>query len=221
MGRKLPRTISEKQFIELLKAEKDKTYKLILILGFYQGMRISEICGLKEEVSACCRVPILYSKKDKRTVRTCPDCKKNVELSEIRRSTTIWKIKPFEATQIDKDRGFIRIFGKGGKMADIPIMKPTEKALRTGIRLLPITKSTRQVERHVGDLSEEVLGKDGRIHFHCLRHSSAVYWLHEKKLDIRYVQGLLRHSRLDTTGLYLNISPSGMKQAFDAAWESN
>jgi len=221
MVKRLPKTISEKQFIELLKAEKDKRYKLILILGFYQGMRISEITGLKEEVSACCRVPISSIRKDKRKVRSCSKCGKSLVVADIRRSTKDWKIEPLKPKQIDRERGFIRLFGKGGKSADIPLMKPTEKALRTGIKLLPITLSTRQVQRHVNELSEEIFGKEGKIHFHCLRHSSAVYWLHEKKLELRYVQGLLRHARLDTTGLYLNISPSGMKEAFDSAWEGN
>jgi len=218
MVRKLPKTISEKQFFELIKNVKDKRYKLIYTLGFYEGLRLSEICGLREEVSACCKAPLKISKKQKRVYRECSKCLKFVGLKDIRRSTSKWKIEPLKPSQFDRQRGFLRIFGKGSKSSDIPIMPPVEKALRTGIRLLPINISARQVERAINRDSEEILGKDNKLHFHALRHSCAVFWLHQRKMDIRYIQMLLRHSRMDTTSLYLTINPTQMQEAFNKAW---
>jgi len=44
---KLPETLSEKEFIELLKATKHPHHKVAFMLGFYEGMRISEIVNLR------------------------------------------------------------------------------------------------------------------------------------------------------------------------------
>lgn len=43
---KLPETLSEQEFLQLLKATKQINHKLAFLLGFYQGMRISEIVSL-------------------------------------------------------------------------------------------------------------------------------------------------------------------------------
>lgn len=49
--RKLPKTISEKQFLAIMKKvpKEDKKLRLAFMLGFYQCMRVSEIVKLKKE----------------------------------------------------------------------------------------------------------------------------------------------------------------------------
>jgi len=47
MVKKLPKTISEKEFKLIIKEVKDKKLKLAFMLGFYQCMRVSEITKLK------------------------------------------------------------------------------------------------------------------------------------------------------------------------------
>lgn len=47
--RKIPNTISEKEFIEILKKTHKKNHRIAFILGFYGGMRVSEIVNLKSE----------------------------------------------------------------------------------------------------------------------------------------------------------------------------
>jgi len=49
MGNKLPETITEEEFIKIMKAAKKTHHKLAFALGFYQAMRISEIVNLKPE----------------------------------------------------------------------------------------------------------------------------------------------------------------------------
>ena len=49
MPRKIPETITEKEFIEIIKATKNPIHKLSFGLGFYECMRISEIVNLKPE----------------------------------------------------------------------------------------------------------------------------------------------------------------------------
>jgi len=46
---KLPKAITKEELILLIKSTKKKKYKLAWILGFYSGMRVSEIVNLKTE----------------------------------------------------------------------------------------------------------------------------------------------------------------------------
>lgn len=47
--RKLPKTISEEEFLEKVKLIKNPKHKLAMLLGFYQCMRVSEVVNLKQE----------------------------------------------------------------------------------------------------------------------------------------------------------------------------
>ena len=55
---KLIRYIEMEEFKKVLKEEKDKKFKLAYVLGMGSGLRISEIIGLKEEVSKCHKAKI-------------------------------------------------------------------------------------------------------------------------------------------------------------------
>ncbi len=49
MPLKIPETITEEEFLKLIKEVKKKHHKLAFMLGFYACMRISEIVNLKQE----------------------------------------------------------------------------------------------------------------------------------------------------------------------------
>jgi len=49
MKQKIPNTISEEEFIKILKATKKKHHKIAFVLGFYAAMRVSEIVKLQLE----------------------------------------------------------------------------------------------------------------------------------------------------------------------------
>ena len=49
MGRKIPETISEKEFLQILKVTKKPHHRIAFLLGFYGAMRVSEIVNLKQE----------------------------------------------------------------------------------------------------------------------------------------------------------------------------
>jgi len=159
MARKLPKTISEEEFLIGIKQVSDPKKKLAFMLGFYQCMRVSEVVKLKPQ-------------------------------------------------DIDKTRGFIHILdAKGGKDRDIPIMKPLER----GLSNLPIGVKERQLQLDIKKIFPD-------LHFHSLRHSGATFYLNVKRIDIRLLQQLLGHSRLDTTQIYTHVTSKDLKDRFNDVW---
>jgi len=169
MVKKLPKTISHQQFLEIMSKikyknkNKERKIKAGFVLGFYQLLRVAEVSNLKKE-------------------------------------------------DVDEERGFIHVIqGKGKKDADIPIQEPTKKFLK----YLPVDYSVRTLQREFNMWSEKILGYKHK--FHTLRHSAATFYI-QKGINIRYVQGLLRHSRIATTEIYTHITPPDMKEVYDKLW---
>lgn len=114
-----------------------------------------------------------------------------------------------KASDIDKERGFIHILaGKGNKDRDIPIMSPVMR----GLTHIPVGIGIRAMQKALKKHYPE-------LHFHSLRHSGATMYLNEKGIDIRMIQQLLGHSRLDTTQIYTHITPENLKTKFDKLWD--
>ena len=56
------------------------------------------------------------------------------------------------------------------------------------------------------------------VHFHTLRHSAITFWL-DKGVDLHTIQQWAGHSRLDTTGMYLHMSPEKSRKEMEKIWE--
>lgn len=206
MALKIPETISEKEFLEILKHTKNKNHKLAFALAFYNCLRISEIVGLKKQVSKCCGSEIIKIRhKGKRQSLICSNCKKELTMNDIKRHQTEWDIFPLTKENVDYGRKLLLIKqAKGKKDRHIPI---APEMIR-GLKNLPVNRGVRALEIAFKKEAMKILKKD--LHFHCLRHSGATHYLNVKKWDVRYVQQFLGHSNINTTTIYTHVNPQNL-----------
>lgn len=126
------------------------------------------------------------------------------------RVSEVTKLKPED---VDLGRGMLFIReAKGKKDRYVPIPPPLIK----GLKHLPVGVGDRALQIAINKLGLEVLGK--KHHFHTLRHSSATLYL-SRGMNIRQVQQLLGHSRLDTTMIYTHVSPDDVKAKMEEIWK--
>ncbi len=69
----------------------------------------------------------------------------------------------------------------------------------------PVNALTTRQLRHVCRAAAQAAGIDKRVSLHTLRHSFATHLL-EQKVDIRVIQVLLGHKKLETTALYAQVA---------------
>jgi len=70
--------------------------------------------------------------------------------------------------------------------------------------------STRQLNRAI-HVAARAAGIDKRVSMHTLRHSFATHLL-EQKVDIRVIQVLLGHKKLDTTAIYTQVATDILRE---------
>ena len=127
------------------------------------------------------------------------------------------EVVSLKISDIDSTRMVIRIEqGKGRKDRYVMLSPPLLDLLRDWWRtaqpqgwlfpgrdpINPLT--TRQLNRAC-HAAAEAAGIDKRVSLHTLRHSFATHLL-EQKVDIRVIQVLLGHKKLDTTALYSQVA---------------
>jgi len=125
-----------------------------------------------------------------------------------------------KATDIDSQRMMIRIQGKGRHERDVPLSPKLLQALRVYWRwmkpktyLFPGTVNHRRADVpisantvwHACRSAAKAAGITKRLSPHSLRHSCATH-LFEAGADLRTLQVLLGHSRLEHTLIYLHLS---------------
>jgi integrase/recombinase XerD len=127
------------------------------------------------------------------------------------RVSEIVKLQP---SDVDHGRRMLFIRqGKGGKDRFVPFPERLSKELGG----LPVGVGKRALEiAFKKSVKKAGIMKD--LHFHNLRHSSATYYL-SRGMNIVQVQQLLGHSRIDTTTIYLSVSPDNVKNAMDEIWK--
>ena len=210
MSRKIPETITEEELLELLKNTRLKHHKIAYLLGFYQGLRISEIVGLKQQISLCCKAEVWKVKeKGKNMIYKCSQCQNEITLSQIGRHKTEYHIQKLTMENINLKENLLMLKGaKGEKDRHIPIAKEVRKYLNS--KNLPIKCGCRSLEIAFKLVGKKTLDKD--LHFHCLRHSSGTFYHNVRKWPIRFVQQFLGHADISTTQIYCHVNPSDLQK---------
>jgi site-specific recombinase XerD len=128
-----------------------------------------------------------------------------------------------KVTDIDSDRMFLRVEQGKGRRDRYALLSPTllellrawwraghaRGQMRPGGWLFPGRNpvnplSTRQLNKAC-HLAAAAAGLDQRVSMHTLRHSFATHLL-ENKIDIRVIQVLLGHRKLETTARYSHVA---------------
>lgn len=139
----------------------------------------------------------------------------------------IGEVINLKVEDISKTKNIIKIVsGKGGKTAYIPIPEATKNLLRLYyIKYKPklflfegqgTPKYSRSSIRKILNQALKRLRITRRIRVHDLRHSRATHWL-EHGMDIKFIQQILRHKKLETTERYLHLTTSSLEKAMQLA----
>lgn len=132
---------------------------------------------------------------------------------------------------IDRDRGTVRVLGKGNKERTIPVGRPALRAVdewvrvrgevmaRTTNALLLGARGDRlnpRVARRIVHTALEAVPQAPQLGPHGLRHAMATHLL-EGGADLRSVQEMLGHASLATTQIYTHVTNDRLRQAFQQA----
>ncbi len=120
--------------------------------------------------------------------------------------------------QISWQRDCITMIGKGKKRRVIPMSSTTRFYLVEYFKdHRKIKHGTRWIQKIVQRVAEkaDIMKK---VSPHVLRHTFAVCYLH-KGGNIRALQGILGHSHIQTTDVYLNYSGTRVIDDFKRVWE--
>lgn len=130
---------------------------------------------------------------------------------------------------IDPDRGRVILHGKGDKERMAFLTPDAIAAIRAYLRWLPADQGPASPlfqSLHGKALYKELVrdivaragrrAKLGHVHPHMLRHAYATHLL-EGGADLRVVQELLGHARIQTTQIYTHVSKDRLQQAYARA----
>jgi len=137
-------------------------------------------------------------------------------------------------SEIDLSGRVLRVRGKGGKEREVIFGDRAEKTLREYLNLRPgmfprgshitgdlfLNRNGRPLSRRSANRILARLTKKAAllkpVSAHKLRHAFATHLL-DGGADLRTVQKLLGHARLDTTNIYTHVSTRLLSQTYDAA----
>jgi len=145
----------------------------------------------------------------------------------------ISELVSLNVTNVDLERGYIRVFGKGRKERIVPLGKKACDAIKeylyksqeSGVRSQESNKEALFLNLRGGRLTSRsgwnIVDKYARkgaiarhISPHSLRHTFATHLL-EGGADLRVIQELLGHSSLSTTQKYTHVNLDQLMKVYD------
>jgi len=130
---------------------------------------------------------------------------------------------------LDLEKGFIRVVGKGNKQRLVPVGAGARKAIgryleagrpelvgkKTGGEIFLSVRGRKLTNQRIWQLLGELgrragLKKD--VHPHMLRHSFATHLL-QGGADLRIIQEMLGHADISTTQVYTHVDTRGLQKA--------
>jgi len=120
--------------------------------------------------------------------------------------------------QVSWQRDCITTIGKGGKRRIIPMSRATRFYLTEHFQEHhKIKYGSRWIQKIVRNVAEKA-NIIKKVSPHVLRHTFAVCYLH-KGGNVRALQGILGHSHIQTTDIYLNYSGIRVIDDFKRVWD--
>ena len=209
---KLPDVFNPDQLVQLMDSIDRPKVAIAVALGFFCGMRISEICNLKME---------------------------NIDLEKKRLKVVDSKFSMRIKTGYGKDRYIVipdqminplkkwkdmmnggKWFIQSHKSPDLPMRKKSlgeqyRQALdKAGLLIADYDLKFKQ--KIFGKVKEKKVTRY-KYKFHTLRHSYATY-LRDKGVDIYTISRLLGHAQVTTTQIYARVSDTQLYKAVNQAF---
>ncbi|HWO73331.1 MAG TPA: site-specific tyrosine recombinase XerD [Dehalococcoidia bacterium] len=169
--------------------------------------------------------------------RNTPEAKRDRAMLELMYATGLRVTElvslDLDDIQLDVEKPFVRLVGKGNRERQIPLLDQPVQELREYIRYArPRLVGERQETALFVNRRGERLTRQGfwlilkgyaaeagiqeRVTPHTLRHSFATHML-RGGMDIHKVQELLGHANISTTQVYTQVSREHMREAYEKA----
>ena len=177
------------------------------------------------------RLPVVLSKEEVgRLIAACGNLKHQTALSlAYGTGLRAAEVSALKVVDIDSERMTLRVEQGKGRKDRYAMLSPVLldrlrvwwKVARAQGKMLdggwlfpgldPLDPlSTRQLNRAI-HVAADLAGIDKRVSMHTLRHSFATHLL-EQKVDIRVIQVLLGHKKLDTTAIYTQVATDLLRE---------
>jgi integrase/recombinase XerD len=177
------------------------------------------------------RLPVVLSKEEVgRLIAACGNLKHQTALSlAYGTGLRAAEVSALKVSDIDSERMTLRVEQGKGRKDRYAMLSPVLldrlrvwwKVARAQGKMLdggwlfpgldPLDQlSTRQLNRAI-HAAADLAGIDKRVSMHTLRHSFATHLL-EQKVDIRVIQVLLGHKKLDTTAIYTQVATDLLRE---------
>ena len=189
----LPVVLSKEEVSRMIHLTENSKHRCIISLLYGTGVRVSELTHIKmRDVDLDRMLLRVYQGKGKKDRMTIMPISLKVILKNQQRLKTA------------DDYLFTRHRSGAGFTNGQPAFVPTQSGLRRGKGLTEAT-----IQKIVAAAAAKA-GVQKNVSPHTLRHSFATHLL-ENGTDIRYIQELLGHAKLQTTQIYTHVASNNIQ----------